>query len=153
MPAPAHHSPDWREIGLLAYFAIALGLLGRLVIGLYLVRRLLDGTIEVEGRGFCESASIAVPLTVGWMRPQVLLPAGWREWDQAKLDAVLAHERSHVRRRDALVAVAAGLNRCLFWFHPLAWWLEQRLALLAEQACDDACISALAETAKNMRGF
>jgi beta-lactamase regulating signal transducer with metallopeptidase domain len=144
-PAPVRYSPGWREIGLLAYFAIALGLLGRLVIGLYLVRRLLDGTIEVEGRGFCESASIAVPLTVGWMRPQVLLPAGWREWDQAKLDAVLAHERSHVRRRDALVAAAAGLNRCLFWFHPLAWWLERRLALLAEQACDDACISALGD--------
>ncbi len=115
------------------------------MIGLYLVRRLLDGTIEVEGRGFCESASIAVPLTVGWMRPKVLLPAGWREWDHAKLDAVLAHECSHVRRRDALVAVAAGLNRCLFWFHPLAWWLERRLALLAEQACDDACISALGD--------
>jgi hypothetical protein len=79
------------------------------------------------------------------MRPKILLPADWRDWDQAKLDAVLAHERSHVRRRDALVAVAAGLNRCLFWFHPLAWWLERRLALLAEQACDDACISALGD--------
>ncbi len=145
LPSPVRYSPDWREIALLAYFVIAVGLLARLVIGLFLVRRLLDGTIEVEGRGFYESASIAVPLMVGWMRPKVLLPAGWREWDQAKLDAVLAHERSHVRRRDALVAVAAGLNRCVFWFHPLAWWLERRLALLAEQACDDACISALGD--------
>jgi beta-lactamase regulating signal transducer with metallopeptidase domain len=143
LPAPVHYSPNWRNVALLAYFAIAFGLLTRLVVGLYLVRRLLDGSVRIEGRGFSESASIAVPLTVGWIRPKVLLPAEWQEWDQAKLDAVLAHERSHVRRHDALVAVAAGLNRCLFWFHPLAWWLERRLALLAEQACDDACISTL----------
>jgi len=30
----------------------------------------------------------------------------------------------------------ALLNRAVFWFHPLAWWLERRMAALAEEACD-----------------
>src|SRR6202034_3105750 len=68
------------------------------------------------------------------------------ECDHAKLDAVLAHERSHVRRRDALVGVAAGLNKCLFWFHPLAWWLERRLPVLAEHAADDAALAVSFDT-------
>jgi hypothetical protein len=58
------------------------------------------------------------------------------------LRAVLAHEAAHVRRRDAIVGVAAHLNRCIFWFHPLAWWLERQLAITAEHACDEAAVRA-----------
>ena len=81
-----------------------------------------------------------MPLTVGWLRPKVLLPAGWERWPEDKLQAVLAHERIHVRRGDWAVGVLAGLNRSIFWFHPLAWWLERQLAQLAEQASDDAAL-------------
>jgi beta-lactamase regulating signal transducer with metallopeptidase domain len=35
----------------------------------------------------------------------------------------------------------ALLNRAVFWFHPLAWWLERRLAALAEDACDAAVLA------------
>jgi hypothetical protein len=61
---------------------------------------------------------------------------------------VLAHELAHVRRRDPLVAMLARLNRCLFWFHPLAWWLEKRLALTAEHAADDAALRVSSEKRK-----
>jgi beta-lactamase regulating signal transducer with metallopeptidase domain len=61
------------------------------------------------------------------------------------LDAVLAHEGAHLRRRDPPVGAIARVNRCLFWFHPLAWMLERRLALLAEQACDEFCVAALGD--------
>ena len=50
------------------------------------------------------------------------------------------HERTHLRRADWAIAVLSALNRCIFWFHPLAWWLEHRLAELAEEACDDATV-------------
>ncbi len=42
----------------------------------------------------------------------------------------------------------AHLNRCLFWFHPLAWWLERTLALTAEHAADDAGVLAAGERRK-----
>jgi uncharacterized protein (TIGR03435 family) len=135
--APARREIDWIEMG---YGAIALAFFARFALGMLLVRRLIAGSTPL-GR-LRESSRISVPLTVGWFRPAILLPTEWREWDRAKLDAVLTHEGAHVRRRDGLVAAIAGINRCIFWFHPLAWWLERRLAYLAELACDEACVAA-----------
>jgi len=60
---------------------------------------------------------------------------------------VLVHERTHVARADWAIAVLAGINRCVFWFHPLAWWLERQLSLLAELACDDASLAGVASRA------
>lgn len=49
---------------------------------------------------------------------------------------MLTHEREHVRRRDPLVRWLALLNRCVFWFHPLAWWLERPRAAQPSPYCD-----------------
>jgi len=87
-----------------------------------------------------ESSAVATPLTTGILSPVVILPDDWREWPEEKLRAVLAHEFAHVGRRDPLVALAACLNRAVFWFHPLAWWLARTLAVTAEDACDDAAV-------------
>jgi hypothetical protein len=70
-----------------------------------------------------------------------MLPDDWTQWSPAQLDAVLLHEREHARRRDPLIQWFALLNRAVFWFHPLAWWLERRLAALAEDACDAAVLA------------
>jgi uncharacterized protein (TIGR03435 family) len=102
----------------------------RVVIGVSRVRALRRGTV-----------SCAAPVTVGWLRPTVILPPEWRQWPQARLDAVLAHEREHARRRDPLWRFIALVNRALFWFDPLAWWLERKLAGLAEEACDAAVLA------------
>jgi hypothetical protein len=80
-------------------------------------------------------------MTVGIIDPVVILPTDWARWNEAELSAVLAHEEEHVRRRDPLVAGVALLNRAIFWFHPLAWWLQQRIASLSEHACDAVVIS------------
>jgi BlaR1 peptidase M56 len=86
------------------------------------------------------SAQCVAPVTVGWLRPVVILPEEWQSWPEAKLDAVLTHEREHVRRRDPLVQWLALLNRSIFWFHPLSWWLERKLSDLAEESCDVAVL-------------
>ena len=140
-PAPVARSIDWSEVALYAYAAITFVFLARFLTGIYLVRKLLAKSATVGD--FRESALFAVPLTVGWLRPKILLPLEWREWDREKLDAVLAHEGAHVRRRDGLVAALAGINRCIFWFHPLAWLLERKLTLLAELACDESCVATV----------
>ena len=49
-----------------------------------------------------------------------------------------------MRRHDASITFAAHLNRAIFWFHPLAWWLERKLAVTAEHACDEAAARAIA---------
>jgi beta-lactamase regulating signal transducer with metallopeptidase domain len=89
-----------------------------------------------------ESELLSVPVTFGIRRPSILLPATWREWEPTELDAVLAHEISHVARRDALTERLSLLHRAIFWFSPLSWWLDRGLAELAEEASDDAALAA-----------
>src|SRR4029079_18832268 len=76
------------------------------------------------------------------------LPMARTHWGGDVLAAVVAHEASHVRRHDSWVHFAAPRNCALVWFHPLAWWLEKKLALTAEHACDDAAASAVGGPAR-----
>ena len=131
--APARVLPWQMLIGALYAFGFA-AFAGRLVFGYRFTSRLARGSRRIKqfgGVGVYESERVAVPLTTGWLRPKIFLPAGWEAWSPEKLDAVLIHERIHVRRGDWAIAALAGVNRCLLWFHPLAWWLEARLKVLA----------------------
>jgi len=82
---------------------------------------------------------------------RVLLPSEWRDWPAEKLKLVLAHESAHARRYDPAIAFVAAVNKCIFWFHPLAWWLERRLAVLAEHAADNAGLAASADAGRYAR--
>jgi Mg-chelatase subunit ChlD len=149
--APANRTPAEPAVGgvssgsILAglYLAISLLLSGRMALGSWGLHRILRGAKPVDSLGpdVFESDLLAVPGSVGWLRARILLPRTWNEWDAIKLRAVLAHERAHIRRRDWLIRVASHVNVCVFWFHPLAWWLERELARLAEDACDDVALS------------
>ena len=157
-------SISWSTVAAGVYLAVALFLLARFFVGLTFSRRLLQAsqiiddprfTIRMASRAHAsglaflppaaESEFISVPVTMGAPRSIILLPTGWREWDDAKLDAVVAHEVSHVARRDALTQRLSLLHRAIFWFSPLAWWLDRHLANLAEQASDEAALSCGAD--------
>lgn len=144
-------STSWLPLVLLTvYVAGVLLFLGRLSYGWFLasalVRRAMrHGRVLTDaGRDVYESSYVTVPMTVGVMRPVIILPVAWKAWDAQTLTAILAHEASHVSRRDASINFVAHLNRALFWFHPLAWWLERKLAMTAEHACDEAAALAIA---------
>jgi len=140
------HGIAWQQIAAGIYVVGVLIFVVRLGASYRFSRRLVRMSGRVTGQEACptyESNWISVPVTVGFLHPKIVLPVGWRDWPAEKLDAVMAHEQGHVRRADWAIAAMAGLNRCLFWFHPLAWWLERRLAVLAEQACDDAAVLEL----------
>jgi TonB family protein len=113
-------------------------LLARLVAGTLRAHRLIRRAANRGGK--LTSALCTAPITVGWLNPVVILPESWQQWSSAKLSAILAHEDEHARRRDPLVQWLALLNRAVFWFHPLAWWLERRISSLAEEACDAAVL-------------
>ncbi|MBL0156654.1 MAG: hypothetical protein IPP47_06065 [Bryobacterales bacterium] len=139
--------PDWRAVAAGLYLAVVLLLVARVLV---LVRRawgLVERAEVVEGYAVevRESDEVMVPMTVGWRRKVVLLPAGWRAWDEFALRAVMAHEVEHVRRGDWGMSLVAALNRAVFWFHPLAWWVERRLLGLAEEACDGAAIAVVGD--------
>ncbi len=95
-----------------------------------------------------ESEAIEVPMTFGWLRPFVVLPAAaWRNWEPRKLEAVVLHERAHIERADFLIQTLAALHEAVYWFSPLAWWLRRKVAVLAEQASDDRVLLAMNDSA------
>ncbi len=86
-------------------------------------------------------ASYLEPGLVGIFRPVILMPRGVAEkLSASEMRAVLAHEISHHRRRDNLLALAQMLVEMLFWFHPLVWWIGGRLIAERERACDEAVL-------------
>jgi bla regulator protein blaR1 len=83
------------------------------------------------------SASLE-PGIFGIIRPVLIWPAGISKYlEDAHLEAVLAHEVWHVRRRDNLAAAIHMVVEAVFWFHPLVWWLGTRLVDERERACDE----------------
>lgn len=148
----------WSTIAVGVYLAIALFLLTKLVIGIAFARRLARSSTPIDDplltvrrlasprnrRLFPpirESQSASVPLTIGVLTPSIILPISWREWDDDKLTGVLTHEISHVARRDCLSQYVSLLHRAIFWFSPLAWWLNRHIVELAEQASDEEVLS------------
>lgn len=81
------------------------------------------------------------PGVLGIRKPILLLPEGiLNRLTPAQLQAILAHELCHVRRRDNLTAAIHMLVESIFWFHPLVWWIGARLVEERERACDEEVV-------------
>jgi bla regulator protein blaR1 len=88
------------------------------------------------------SPDLLEPGVVGWLRPILLLPTGIAgRLTPPQLEAVLAHELCHVRRRDNLFASIHMMVEATFWFHPLVWWIGAKLVEERERACDEEVLS------------
>ena len=84
------------------------------------------------------TAAAIEPGIFGLFRPVLLLPASLRHrLTHDQFEAVVAHERCHLRRRDNLWSALHMLVETVFWFHPLTWWMGARLVAERERACDE----------------
>jgi beta-lactamase regulating signal transducer with metallopeptidase domain len=90
----------------------------------------------------CTSDQVTVPTVVGLVKPVILVP-GWvmQELSAAELNQIVLHELAHLRRWDDWTNLAQKVVRALFFFHPAVWWIEQKMSLEREMACDDAVIA------------
>jgi beta-lactamase regulating signal transducer with metallopeptidase domain len=84
----------------------------------------------------------SMPLTWGFFRPRILLPAGAMEWSPDRRRTVLSHELAHIARHDWPAQIFAELTRALYWFHPLVWFACARLRSESERACDDSVLNS-----------
>ena len=81
------------------------------------------------------SGEVNSPLSWGWRHPVILVdPDTLGQPDDA--EAILAHEVSHIARRDWPVLMLSRLAATLFWFNPLVWLLEREVVQQAEEAAD-----------------
>ncbi|HSR49735.1 MAG TPA: M56 family metallopeptidase [Acidobacteriota bacterium] len=88
------------------------------------------------------SDHLEVALSLGLWKPVIMLPSEARRWSPSRLESILLHEMAHVRRWDNIFNVLAQVVTAFYWFHPLVWWLQSRLTVDREQACDDAVLAA-----------
>jgi hypothetical protein len=61
------------------------------------------------------------------------------------LQAVLRHELAHLKRRDHWTNLLQKMMRAVFFFHPAVWWVDKRLSLEREMACDDLVVAETAD--------
>lgn len=132
--------------------ALAVWLLGMLIVtASWLVRWRRLRTLVHAARPLAIAAPVPVrstssavePGLVGIWRPVLLMPEGLASHlSSEETRSILAHELSHLRRRDNLTFAMHMLSQAVFWFYPLTWWLGRRLIAERERACDEAVLAS-----------
>ncbi|RIV25171.1 peptidase M56 BlaR1 [Fibrisoma montanum] len=90
---------------------------------------------------FAESERVTVPLVVGFLRPLILVPAGFlTQLPYQQVEAILLHELAHIHRKDYLVNLFQSLAEHIFFFNPAVLWLSYLLRQEREHCCDELAI-------------
>ncbi len=141
---------------LLVWSIVTIFLLTRILLGYSLVRRRLQSAVRLEGPDWSGllnhlaqrldmrrrvdlyySERVKMPMTVGILRPAIIVPSAAREWPESHLQVVLLHELAHIRRLDVATRLLSRVVIALYWFNPLVWWHDRVLRRESERACDD----------------
>jgi beta-lactamase regulating signal transducer with metallopeptidase domain len=154
-------SSSWAEYLLLAWALFSTIALLRVAVGIWhlvTLRRscssvdcntldpLLQSTIReaqsLRSISICISEQLQVPTAIGFFRPAVVLPS-WtlQELSTLELNAILLHELAHLRRWDDWTNLAQKLARAILFFHPAVWWIESKLSVEREMACDEIALA------------
>ncbi len=106
-----------------------------------LMNTLLEKTQMPATIKLLESARATVPMTIGWIKPVVLLPVGIASGLTInQLEAILAHELAHIKRYDYLVNIFQNFVEILFFFHPATWFISGKVRDERENCCDDFAV-------------
>ena len=135
---------DWIAIVWIAGIA---GLLARLAWQTRRLTRIAARAERLPGAGggaatVLLTPEIDSPLTFGWRRPRILLPADAAAWSVDATDAVLTHELAHIRRHDYLALMLTEIIKAIYWLNPLAWRFAAAVRAELENACDDAVLGS-----------
>ena len=140
---------------------IATAGLARIVVGFRRLRQLRKGCVPIDVASLdplprrtleefdsprpvcvCVSTGARVPTAVGFIKPLIIIPP-WtmQELSAAELNAILLHELAHLRRWDDWTNLLQKVLGALLFFHPAVWWIDKKLALEREMACDDLVLA------------
>ena len=87
------------------------------------------------------SELVSGPLTVGWLKPVILLPiATVNRLSVVQLEFIIAHELAHIKRNDYLVNILQNLVEVLLFFNPFVWLISSRIRIEREHCCDDIAL-------------
>src|SRR6185312_8314401 len=88
------------------------------------------------------SEEVKAPTAIGFFHPAILLPI-WAldNLSAVELRAVLLHQLGHLSRFDDWTNLVQKLARAVLFFHPAVWWIDSKLCLEREIACDDLVVA------------
>jgi TonB family protein len=99
----------------------------------------------VEGAELVQSSMVSGPVTIGVSRRVLLVPPGFLDQiDEEDMDAVMAHECAHMRRRDYLKNLLYNLMSLPVAYHPALWLTYSQMAETREMVCDATAAEAAA---------
>ena len=88
------------------------------------------------------SSRVTGPLTVGFIKPLVLVPAGFLTGlPREQVEAILLHELAHIRRYDYLFNLVQTAIKTVFFFHPAIHYISKQIDIDREEACDDLAVA------------
>ena len=92
------------------------------------------------------SALINSPIVIGWIKPVIIFPIGLvNELSIKEVEAIIAHEISHLVRRDQFINFLMSVMETIFYFHPAIWWINSQIKKYREEACDDKVIAKVTD--------
>jgi beta-lactamase regulating signal transducer with metallopeptidase domain/predicted nucleic acid-binding Zn-ribbon protein len=165
-PVPMWHSMVQGQIQwIVVAWSLGAGLLAlRMALGLAWVGRLKAsaGVVDAQWQARLDRLACALdirhpvwlrigegidgPIAAGWWRPVVLVPAALiARMPTELLEALLAHELAHIRRRDYLINLMQCAVEALLFYHPVTWWLSRQIRIEREQIADDLALTAVGE--------
>lgn len=156
-----HLDLRWSFVVVAVWVAMSLWRAVQLVVGVVHLRRLAKRAAPVEtdpemqslladapgGRTavLCTSHEVLRPSVLGFFRPRVLLPPALVEGLTAQeLRQVVLHEMEHLRRGDDWTNLLQKIGLVLFPLNPVLLWVERRLCVERELACDDRVVRSSA---------
>lgn len=100
------------------------------------------------------SDHVSGPLTLGTLKPLVLVPAGFlTSMPSAQIEAILLHELAHIRRHDFLFGLIQTAIRTVLYFNPAVLILSRQIDTDREQACDDIAVEVCGRPGDLARGL
>ncbi|MEP6646375.1 MAG: M56 family metallopeptidase, partial [Saprospiraceae bacterium] len=89
-----------------------------------------------------ESGYVGSPVTIGHIKPMILFPIGIiNQLSPSEVEAVLTHELAHIVRRDYLSNLIQSFIETLFYYHPVTWWISNKVRTERENRADDLAVS------------
>lgn len=100
------------------------------------LRRKVCEAVILRGNIY-QSEKVCSPFVLGIIRPKIYLPY---HMDSREMDHVIAHEQTHIRRKDHWWKPLGFLLLTIHWFNPLMWLSYILLCRDIELACDEKVI-------------
>lgn len=97
-----------------------------------------------------KNSIVASPILIGVFCPEIILP--YKKYEDMKLQGILLHEITHMRKHDIAIKWLLILVGALHWFNPIIYFVRREIDKACELACDESVIEKFDSDGKQHYG-